>query len=166
MYTIKEISCPSPIGNLRFFLYEGALISVLLEGKMSLDIKPYLDRYFSPYTIQKEAYHPYCKEWEAYFKGELKRFSIPILLKTTPFQKKVLMAVCEIPYGETVAYKDIGVMIGSNAYRAIGNALKHNPIPIRIPCHRVIGTNNIGGFSLGKGLATKMQLLKLEKSHR
>ena len=66
-----------------------------------------------------------------------------------------------IGYGERINYGELGSKIGSKAYRAIGNACKKNPIPLIVPCHRVVGKNNIGGFSLG--LELKKKLLSMEE---
>ena len=82
--------------------------------------------------------------------------------KGTEFQKKVWKELLDIRYGETLSYGEIGDRIGTKAYRSIGNACGKNPIPILIPCHRVVGKDNIGGFSLGLDL--KRKLLDIERS--
>lgn len=90
--------------------------------------------------------------------------SIDIIIKSfTPFQKDVLRAACEIKPGETKTYKWIAERIGRpNAQRAVGTALKKNPLPLLIPCHRVVASGDkIGGYALGVEL--KNELLKFEK---
>lgn len=97
-----------------------------------------------------------------YFAGERKKFDLPYVLYGTPFQKSVWKALADIPYGETRSYKDIALAIGAaKAVRAIGGANNRNPIPIVIPCHRVIGSNGaLVGY--GGGLPIKEYLLSLE----
>lgn len=99
---------------------------------------------------------------EEYFLGKRKKFDIPIILRGTEFQKKVWSSLCNISYGETRSYKEIAEDIGNpKASRAIGMANNRNPIPIIVPCHRVIGTNGeLIGYS--GGIDIKNKLLELE----
>lgn len=103
------------------------------------------------------------KELEEYFIGVRKTFQIPLALKGTPFQQKVWKALMSIPYGKTMTYKQIAEAIGNpKAYRAVGMANNKNPIPIIIPCHRVIGSNGkLVGYA--GGLEIKEKLLKMEE---
>jgi O-6-methylguanine DNA methyltransferase len=98
----------------------------------------------------------------AYFEGALQRFSLPLDLRGTPFQLDVWRALQEIPYGEVRSYGDIARAIGRpRAVRAVGMANHDNPIPIIVPCHRVIGSNRtLTGY--GGGLELKERLLELE----
>lgn len=100
-----------------------------------------------------------------YLEGKLQRFDCRLDMKGTPFQKKVWSALARIPYGKTRSYQDIARAIGHpKAFRAVGNANGSNPIPLIIPCHRVIESNGgLGGF--GHGLKVKKQLLDFEKAH-
>jgi methylated-DNA-[protein]-cysteine S-methyltransferase len=100
-----------------------------------------------------------------YLKGELQRFDCPLDFGGTPFEKKVWSELAKIPYGETRSYKEIAKAIGHpKAFRAVGNANGKNPLPLIIPCHRVIKSNGgLGGF--GHGIKVKKQLLDFEKSH-
>jgi O-6-methylguanine DNA methyltransferase len=100
-----------------------------------------------------------------YLKRELKHFDCPLDIRGTPFEKRVWSALKKIPYGKTRSYKDIAKSIGHpKAFRAVGNANGSNPLPLILPCHRVIESNGgLGGF--GHGLKVKRQLLKLEKVH-
>ncbi len=99
---------------------------------------------------------------EEYLNGKRKEFSLPLNPKGTPFQQKVWSALLTIPYGETRSYKDVAMQIGKpNASRAIGMANHENPIPIFIPCHRVVSSDcTLGGYS--GSLDVKMQLLQIE----
>ncbi len=105
------------------------------------------------------------KQLDEYFAGKRKVFELGLAPDATPFQASVLAALQEIPYGETQSYKDIAVKLGNpKAVRAVGGANGNNPIPIIIPCHRVIGSNGtLTGF--GGGLDSKRFLLELEASN-
>jgi methylated-DNA-[protein]-cysteine S-methyltransferase len=100
-----------------------------------------------------------------YFAGERQEFDLPLKLRGTEFQLSVLDALQKIPYGETMSYSDIAQRIGRpKAVRAVGAANGRNPIPIIVPCHRVIGSHgDLTGF--GGGLETKEALLRLEAEH-
>ena len=97
-----------------------------------------------------------------YFDGQRKIFDVPLDLSGTEFQVQVLKALQEIPYGETTSYGAIAKRIGRpRAVRAVGAANGRNPVPIIVPCHRVIGSSgDLTGF--GGGLDTKAALLRLE----
>jgi O-6-methylguanine DNA methyltransferase len=101
-----------------------------------------------------------------FLKGELRRFDCSLDMKGTPFEKKVWSALARIPYGQTRSYKKVAETIGHpKAFRAVGNANGSNPVPLIIPCHRVIESNGgLGGF--GHGLKVKKQLLDLENADR
>ena len=109
-----------------------------------------------------EKIKPYADELKAYFKGELRAFKSRLDLVGTEFQKKCWQALTRIPYGKTCSYADIAREVGSpNAFRAVGQANHNNPIPIIVPCHRVIGANGtLTGY--GGGLSVKEKLLRLE----
>ncbi len=102
---------------------------------------------------------------QKYFSGEKVGFSLPLDLSAgTPWQQKIWRQLMKIPYGGTITYKDIdrALRLG-RAYRAVGQACKRNPLPVIIPCHRVLGSNgNLGGYS--SGLKWKKYFLALEKS--
>ncbi|PMC81233.1 methylated-DNA--[protein]-cysteine S-methyltransferase [Anaerococcus hydrogenalis] len=102
------------------------------------------------------------KEISKFLDGKLEKFSFEIEPQGTNFQKKVWKEIEKIPYGKTLTYKEIGEKLNSKAYQAIGTACGKNPILFRIPCHRVLGKNNLGGFFYGLDL--KKNLLKMEKS--
>ena len=103
------------------------------------------------------------EQLEEYLEGKRKEFNLPLNPKGTSFQQKVWSCLYKIPYGETRSYKDVAEQIGDvNAVRAVGNANNKNPIPIFIPCHRVIGTNgDLVGYA--GGLDLKQKLLQIEK---
>jgi methylated-DNA-[protein]-cysteine S-methyltransferase len=99
-----------------------------------------------------------------YFEGERQQFDLKIKPSGTPFQLSVLETLQEIPYGKTTTYRTVAERIGRpKAFRAVGAANGRNPLPIIIPCHRVIGANgSLTGF--GGGLPTKSFLLNLESA--
>ena len=102
----------------------------------------------------------------AYFASELKEFDVPLAPEGTQFQKNVWRCLCEIPYGETISYGELARHVGNpKASRAVGLANGANPIPIIIPCHRVIGSDGkLTGY--GGGLSVKETLLSLEAQGR
>ena len=98
---------------------------------------------------------------EAYLKGNNPAINIPCI-NVTPFMYNVYRSTCTIPYGETKTYKDVAFMAGTpNGARAVGQALKKNPLVICIPCHRVVAVNGLGGFN--SGIDMKRYLLDLEQ---
>lgn len=99
-----------------------------------------------------------------YFSGNLQQFDIPLDLRGTEFQRAVWNAMLEIPYGHTHSYLEIARKIGKEAaVRAVGGACGANPVPVIVPCHRVVGKNGkMTGFSAIGGVALKQQMLKLE----
>lgn len=103
------------------------------------------------------------QQLRAYFARKLQKFDLPLAPNGTPFQLKVWEELCEIPYRETMSYGELARRIGNpNACRAVGLANGANPIPIIIPCHRVIGSNGkLTGY--GGGLPIKEKLLALEQ---
>lgn len=103
------------------------------------------------------------RQLDAYLAGELLIFSVPVAPLGSPFMQRVWNILCTIPYGTTVTYRDIALSAGNSlAARAVGMANNRNPVPIFIPCHRVIGSNgNLTGYRGGLGL--KKTLLELER---
>ena len=102
------------------------------------------------------------EELTAYFKSELTRFSVPLDWAGTPFQESVWVALTRIPFGETVCYNEVAHAIGRpRSARPVGGAVGRNPLPIIVPCHRVMGSNGaLTGFT--GGLEFKVSLLTHE----
>lgn len=136
----------TPIGRLYLFSNGVALYRVSTEppclGSLSLD------------GVLERA----CKEMEEYFSRQRKTFTCPLYLEGTPFQKKVWGLLQEIPYGQKRTYGELAQ--GFSHPRPVGQALNKNPLPIFIPCHRVVGKKGLVGF--GMGLFVKQFLLDLE----
>ncbi len=119
--------------------------------------------------FNKNLLKPLQKQITAYFAGKPVRFDTSLVLdKLPPFARKVLAACRKIPSGKTVSYSQLAGMIGKpRASRAVGSALARNPIPLIIPCHRVIHSDSsLGNFSAFGGTNTKKKLITLESNDR
>ena len=146
----------TPIGQLLLAGEDGALSMISFpQGSMRRDPEP-------EWTYDEEPLADARRQLQEYFAGERRRFDLPVRLDGTQFQVSVLEALQKIPYGETVSYSDIAKRIGRpKAVRAVGAANGRNPLPIVVPCHRVIGSGgDLTGF--GGGIDTKKALLRLE----
>ena len=154
---------PTPIGVLTLVASERGLRAVIFESET------HGDRRFDDELVD-DPRHPVLieavEQLEAYFAGDRKDFDLPLDLVGTEFQVAAWRALASIPYGETVSYGEQARRIGRpSAVRAIGAANGRNPVPVVLPCHRVIGANgSLTGF--GGGLGTKAKLLALESSPR
>jgi methylated-DNA-[protein]-cysteine S-methyltransferase len=149
-----EIS--TPVGRLRLGGDEDGLRGISFENR----IDPAAPA--EGWLRTKEPFREAIAQLEAYFAGELRCFDLALAPEGTPFQREVWSMLTTIPYGETVSYGEIARRLGrSKASRAVGAANGRNPIPIIIPCHRVIGADrSLTGF--GGGLGIKRRLLDLE----
>jgi methylated-DNA-[protein]-cysteine S-methyltransferase len=101
------------------------------------------------------------EQLHAYFDGSLTAFDLPLNPAGTAYRRRVWDALCAIPYGHTRSYAEIAATAGGSA-RSVGQANGSNPIPLIIPCHRVVAITHLGGYSGGDGLDTKRWLLALE----
>ena len=157
----------TPLGDLRVAVSDLGLVAVeWAAAQPRLDAR--LLRLKRPVELHQRKVQPYARELSEYLKGRLESFTIPIDWSVLrPFQLKTLKAVYGIPYGETRTYAEVAAQIGQpNACRAVGGANAANPMPLVIPCHRVIAKNgSLGGFmnaSDGIPIAIKSWLLKHE----
>ena len=149
----------SPVGALRLVEQDGALTMIEFSPFAELDGRPRGDR-DDAHPLLVEA----ARQLAAYFARDLKDFDLPLAPQGTPFQQVVWQALCDIGYGETSSYGQLAARIGKTgaASRAVGLANGRNPIPIVIPCHRVIGANGtLTGYA--GGLDRKQILLTLEQ---
>ena len=147
------------LGNFGVLISESKLIKIILPNKLeSIPIKVDNPKKYEPFMIDV------LKQLSQYFNGSRKQFELDLKLQISPFYQKVLNEVCKIPYGQTCSYKNIAEKIKNpRAYRAVANANATNPIPIVIPCHRVIQSNGeLGKYGGGKGL--KHSLIEKEKN--
>lgn len=151
----------SPIGRIMIIADNSGLKELRFEKKDSAEnlTEKNQDSLTKAGQICKQA----KEELKKYFKGNLKQFTVQLSPEGTDFQKAVWNELCKIPYGKTLSYKQIAANINNpKSCRAVGNANGKNPIPIIIPCHRVICTGGkLGGFSAG--LDRKRFLLSLEQ---
>ncbi len=146
----------TPIGEL-LLAGDGTGLSMIGFPKGSMRREPEPDWIFNEKQLRTAR-----AQIGEYFDGTRREFDLPLQLSGTEFQVSVLEALREIPYGETVSYGEIARRIGRpRAVRAVGAANGRNPLPIVVPCHRVIGsTGDLTGF--GGGLDTKEALLRME----
>ena len=146
----------TPIGEL-LVAGDTAGLSMIGFPKGSMRREPEPDWIFNEKPLAEA-----CRQLQEYFSGKRREFDLPLRLSGTEFQVSVLEALCNIPYGETVSYGEVARRIGRpRAVRAVGAANGRNPLPIVVPCHRVVGsTGDLTGF--GGGLDTKEALLRLE----
>lgn len=153
--TTKTVTMPyeSPIGRLVLECDGDVLIGVWLPNERrharndADDVPPVL----------KET----ASQLDEYFAGERTDFDVRMELDGTDFQREVWTELTRIPYGETISYGELARRVGRpSAPRAVGQANGRNPIPVIVPCHRVLASNGIGGY--GGGLKVKRQLLAVE----
>ncbi|MDD5017290.1 MAG: methylated-DNA--[protein]-cysteine S-methyltransferase [Eubacteriales bacterium] len=108
---------------------------------------------------------PFAEQVTAYFEGRRKSFSLPVIIPGTRFSKDVYAATLRIPYGRTATYSDVAIAAGyPRAMRAVGNAMRANPLPLIIPCHRVVHKSNRKCAYRG-GIPVKHYLLSVEKKY-
>ena len=154
----------TPLGDFRLAASDLGLIAVeWADSQPNLDA--YLEKLKHPLEPNQKRIAPYAKELREYLNGKRTAFTIPIdWTPFTSFQREALQAVFRIPYGETRTYIDIAREIDRpHAYRAVGAANAMNPMPIIVPCHRVIGADGkLHGYGGRGGLKTKEWLLKME----
>ena len=144
---MPSLSMPSPVGQLTIDETDGEITAIRWADQPGGNGSPLL----------AEA----ARQLAAYFDGKLSHFDLPLAPHGSPFEHRVWAAMQAIPYGETRCYGDLAHAVGS-APRAVGGACGKNPIPIVIPCHRVLAKTGMGGYSGSGGLATKQRLLALE----
>lgn len=138
---------------------------ILLEGNG--DLQKLVERWPTAELIPDDSRLKVSKEQLIeYFSGERTVFDLPLDLKGTMFQRKVWQALLAIPYGQTTTYQKLAESINRpKAIRAVGTAVGKNPIPIIIPCHRVLRTDGkLGGYSGIGGVDMKKHLLSIEKT--
>ncbi|HTH17345.1 MAG TPA: methylated-DNA--[protein]-cysteine S-methyltransferase [Magnetospirillum sp.] len=147
---MSYLSTNTPVGPLTLFEEDGRIVAVEWGWPPESDEPPH------PVLERARA------QIDAYFEGRLKQFDLPLDPSGTPFQKKVWQALAGIPFGQTKSYGELATELGT-APRALGGACGRNPLPILIPCHRVLASDKrLGGYSGMEGIETKRFLLKLE----
>jgi len=157
--TIYYTYMDSPVGRLLLAGTDNAVTRIHFStGSKAQGAEPGWQRYDAPFSQAR-------RQLEEYFAGSRHVFDLPLAPAGSAFQLSVLAELQRIPYGDTRSYRDIALAIGNpKAVRAVGGANGSNPIPIVIPCHRVVGSNGtLTGF--GGGLEAKRFLLDLERRH-
>jgi len=162
--TIFYAFMETPIGKLLVASSEKGLVRIMFPHKEKVDSVSLLKKEYPEETLveDREKNLSVIEQLEEYFDGSRTVFSLPLDIRGTEFQKSVWDTLKKVPYGETRSYGEIARSIGkSKAARAVGNANRKNPIPIVIPCHRIIGSDgSMTGFR--GGIPLKKKLLELE----
>lgn len=147
----QQTQTPSPLGRITLTEENDALIALSWHAT-----EPQADR--SPRSpLLEEA----CAQLATYFDGTRRQFDLPLRVNGSAFQQAVCAAMSDIPYGETRSYGEIAKALGRPP-QPVGQACGANPLPILIPCHRVLGAKGLGGFSGAGGVESKVALLRLE----
>ncbi len=147
---MPTVSVETPIGRIGLVEDDGAITKVL----WSVDENPPAN------AVQREA----AGQLNAYFAGELTQFDLPLKPAGSDFQKSVYRQMLAIPFGETKTYGEIAKAL-EGMPQPVGQACGSNPIPIIIPCHRVLAANGLGGFSGFGGVEMKITLLRHENAY-
>jgi methylated-DNA-[protein]-cysteine S-methyltransferase len=146
---MPRLTFESPLGRLTLFEEDGRLVALDWGGKRAAG---------EPTSMLRDA----KRQLAAYFEGRRRAFDLPLAPWGSPFELRVWQLMTDIPYGETRSYGDLARELAA-APRAVGQACGRNPLPILIPCHRVLAAEGrLGGYSGGKGTETKRRLLMLE----
>jgi methylated-DNA-[protein]-cysteine S-methyltransferase len=158
----------TPMGNVWVALSERGLVAVEFQTDLQSFTQHVLKQISSTHaqiSLDPEKTAPVLEQIAEYLRGERRGFDLPIDWSVlTPFQFQALQLTYAIPYGETTTYGEIAARLGNpRAARAVGRAQATNPMPLVIPCHRVLGTDGkLHGYGAANGLETKAWLLKLE----
>jgi methylated-DNA-[protein]-cysteine S-methyltransferase len=154
----------SPIGTLLLMATPKGLVRIAFESENRDEVLGEVAEQLSPRILEApRRLDPVRRELDKYFEGKLHDFDVPLDWSLTgEFARRVLRRTARIPYGSVASYGDVAVGVGTpRGARAVGNALGSNPIPVIVPCHRVVRTGGaIGGY--GGGLTRKRFLLALE----
>lgn len=145
--TRESAAVPSPLGPISLTAQDGQITRVTWPGTGPAPATPLLRRAAEALT--------------AYFDGRATAFDLPLAPRGSPFEQAVFRAMRAIPFGQTRTYGQIAAELGA-APQPVGQACGANPIPIFIPCHRVLGASGLGGFSASGGVEDKIWLLRHE----
>jgi methylated-DNA-[protein]-cysteine S-methyltransferase len=163
---VAVTSMDSPIGTLLLMATRRGLVRIAFESENRDEVLGEIASNLSPRIFEApRRLDPVRRELDSYFSGQLRDFDLDLDWSLVgPFARRVLHRTARIPYGAVASYGDVAHEIGSpRAARAVGNALGSNPIPVVVPCHRVVRTGGgVGGY--GGGLPRKRWLLDLETS--
>ena len=167
MKTFFYTTLKTPIKLFLIISSEKGLVKIVfIDTKESLPLRSLKNEYPDITLVEdKSKNRDASDQLKEYFAGTRKKFTLPLDIQGTPFQKRVWAAVVQIPYGQTCSYGEIASRIGKpGSARAVGMANHNNPVPIVIPCHRIVGANgSLTGY--GAGIPIKEKLLNLEKEN-
>jgi methylated-DNA-[protein]-cysteine S-methyltransferase len=166
---LKYTAIPGLHGSVGIVACPQGLRKVILTGRDVDETCRRLAREYPEARRDDGLLASFRRQLRAYFAGEPVRFTVRVdLAGLTDFQKRVLAVCAEVGYGQTITYGELARRIGKpRAGRAVGAALGRNPVPLAIPCHRVVGCNGgLGGFSAEQGIRMKRRLLELESGDR
>jgi methylated-DNA-[protein]-cysteine S-methyltransferase len=153
---MSRISLDSPLGKLTVEERDGAIVALHWGDRARLDLG---NGQAAPSAVLVEA----KRQLDDYFAGRRKDFDLPLAASGSDFEQRVWQRMCAIPYGQTLTYGEMAREVGGGDPRAVGSACGSNPIPIIVPCHRVMAAGGtMGGYSGRGGLQTKSRLLALE----
>ena len=145
---LSQLSLHTPVGDITLSEEDGSIVALDWGWGRDQSISPVL----------ADARH----QLQAYFDGERSHFALSLAPRGTPYRRRVWQALIDIPPGQTRSYAELAAIAGGSA-RSVGGAMANNPIPIIIPCHRIVAIGGPGGYSGGDGLPTKRFLLALEQ---
>jgi methylated-DNA-[protein]-cysteine S-methyltransferase len=153
---------PSPLGPVFIAGIEGSVIRIRISGEEGDFLKSIESEYKAHFSRHRRRFSGLFKDLDRYFKGRPTEFSAPLFLKGSQFDKDVWQAIKAVPWGRVATYKAIAEASGhAKAFRAVGGACGRNPVPIIIPCHRVLNRDmTIGGYT--GGVWIKKRLLEIE----
>jgi len=162
---LAKLTIDSPLGELRIAVTQIGVVKLGFPGGARSDFNAWLKQRIPCFESSSElqVLDEARAQLEAYFAGRLRQFSLPLDLRGSPFQVQVWRRLADIPYGETITYGELARALGKpGGMRAVGAASGANPLPIVLPCHRVVASGGkLGGF--GGGLDAKRTLLVLEQ---
>lgn len=166
MVDVAVTSMDTPIGKLLLLATPRGLVRIAFEEEDRDDVLTEVSEHLSPRILEMQSrLDPARRELEQYFEGRLRDFEVPVdWTLVGEFARRVLRRTARIPYGSVASYGEVAAEIGTpRGARAVGNALGSNPIPVVVPCHRVVRTGgSLGGY--GGGVSRKRWLLDLEAS--
>ena len=155
-------SVQSPVGTILIVADASAVVAVAIHPERSAKLQALgLTGHEQSNRISQSA----AEQVVAYFAGERKRFDLPFSFAgISPFARKILSGLIDVPYGETMSYGELATICGHpQAARAVGRVMAANPVPIIVPCHRIVGSSGkMTGYSGGDGIVTKEWLLAFE----
>lgn len=144
---MARLGIDTPTGRFELTEEDGCITRASWRETTAADVTPLLRRA--------------AEQIAAYFAGNLRRFELPLDVRASAFQRRVCERIAEIPFGETRTYGDLARALEAPP-QAVGTGCGGNPIALIIPCHRVLGSTGLGGFSGGAGVETKVWLLRHE----